>query len=70
MAMQPIQPGERIQMRKQHPCGSDEWVVERVGADIGLRCAGCGRRVLLPRTDFYRRLKRVVGERHDDQEGK
>lgn len=49
-----------VRLRKPHPCGSTDWVVVRVGADIGLRCLGCGRRVLLPRHEFRRRLKTVV----------
>ncbi len=52
--------GDRVQMRKPHPCGSDEWIIYRVGADIGMRCAGCGRRVMLSRSEFFRRLKRVI----------
>lgn len=48
-------------MRKKHPCGSDEWVIYRVGADIGLRCAGCDRRVMLPRSEFNRRVKKIIG---------
>lgn len=52
--------GDRVQMRKAHPCGSDQWLVYRVGADIGLRCLGCDRRVMLARSVFNKRLKRVV----------
>lgn len=59
--MSDIQVGDRVQMRKKHPCGSDEWLVYRVGADIGLRCTGCDRRVLLTRRVFNKRLKRTVG---------
>ncbi|MGQ9888274.1 MAG: DUF951 domain-containing protein [Aggregatilineales bacterium] len=58
--MQDFRIGDQVQMRKQHPCGSDIWVIYRVGADIGLRCAGCGRRVMLARSVFLRRLKRVL----------
>jgi hypothetical protein len=47
-----ISVGDEVQMRKAHPCGSDRWTVYRVGADIGLRCAGCGRLVLLERSKF------------------
>jgi hypothetical protein len=57
---QNVQVGDRVQMRKAHPCGSDEWLVYRIGADIGIRCAGCNRRVLLARSDFFKRLKKVV----------
>ncbi len=50
-----------VRLRKPHPCGSTDWVVVRIGADIGLRCLGCGRRVLIPRPVFRKRLKAVVG---------
>jgi hypothetical protein len=39
-------------MRKSHPCGSSEWRVTRVGADIGLRCNGCQRKIMLTREAF------------------
>lgn len=58
--MQQIDMGSRVQLRKAHPCGSDEWVVYRLGADIGLRCVGCGRHVLLSRSELAKRLKRVL----------
>ena len=54
--------GDRVQMRKKHPCGSDEWIIYRVGADIGLRCTGCDRRVMLERSIFVKRLKKVIGK--------
>jgi hypothetical protein len=57
----PIFVGSRVQMRKKHPCGSDEWIIYRMGADIGLRCTGCERRVMLPRSQFNKGLKRVLG---------
>lgn len=47
-------------MRKPHPCGGYEWQVVRVGADIGIRCLTCGRRVMLPRSQFEKRVKKVV----------
>ncbi len=49
-----------VRLRKPHPCGSYEWRVVRIGADIGLKCLTCGRRVLLPRRTFERRLKSFV----------
>ena len=49
-----------VRLRKPHPCGSYEWRVVRIGADIGLKCQACGRRVLLPRRKLARRLKAVV----------
>lgn len=52
--------GDVVRLRKPHPCGSHDWTVVRLGADIGLRCHGCGRRVLLPRRDLEKRLKTFV----------
>ncbi|MCH7717857.1 MAG: DUF951 domain-containing protein [Chloroflexi bacterium] len=52
--------GDVVQLRKPHPCGSFEWEVVRLGADIGLRCRACGRRVLLERRTLEKRLKVFV----------
>lgn len=49
-----------VQLRKGHPCGNDQWRVIRLGADIGLRCLGCERKILLPRRELEKRLKRFV----------
>lgn len=58
--IQSIQMGARVKMRKPHPCGGDVWEVYRIGADIGLRCLTCDRRVMLARSDFNKRLKQVI----------
>lgn len=49
-----------VVLRKTHPCGSDTWRVVRLGADIGVVCAGCGRRVLIPRAALERDIKRFA----------
>jgi hypothetical protein len=49
-----------VRLRKPHPCGSHEWTVVRLGADIGLRCHGCDHKVLLPRRTLEKRLKAFV----------
>ncbi|HEY62787.1 MAG: DUF951 domain-containing protein [Anaerolineales bacterium] len=49
-----------LRLRKPHPCGSYEWKVVRLGADIGLECTGCGHRILLSRRKLAHRLKKVV----------
>ena len=61
-----IRLGDVVRMRKPHPCGSNEWDVVRLGADIGIRCRKCNRRVLLPRSQFVRRVKALV-QRSDPQ---
>ncbi len=49
-----------MRLRKPHPCGGYEWKVARLGADIGLECLTCNRRVLLPRRELSRRIKSIV----------
>jgi hypothetical protein len=49
--------GDIVRLRKAHPCGGADWSVIRLGADIGLSCETCQHRVLLPRSQFERRLK-------------
>jgi hypothetical protein len=55
-----IRLGDIVRMRKPHPCGSDRWEVVRLGADIGIRCQKCARRVLLPRSQFLRQVKALL----------
>ena len=52
--------GDIVRLRKKHPCGSYDWKVIRLGADIGIKCQGCNRRVLLERRVFERRVKAVI----------
>jgi len=53
--------GDRIVMKKPHACGANEWTVTRTGADVKLRCQGCGRVVMLDRLDFLKRAKKNLG---------
>jgi hypothetical protein len=52
--------GDVVRLRRPHPCGGSTWLVDRIGADIGLRCQGCGRHVLLERRTLERRLVEFV----------
>ncbi len=58
-----------VRLRKPHPCGSHDWTVVRLGADIGLRCHGCGHKVLLPRRTLEKRLKMFVSRGPDADAG-
>jgi len=51
---------DRVRLRKPHPCGGYEWKIVRLGADIGLECLRCGRKVLLPRRILARRMKSIL----------
>lgn len=55
-----IKLGDVVRLKKQHPCGNYEWQVVRLGADIGIKCLKCQRRVLLERRVFERRIKAFV----------
>ncbi|MFO7741953.1 MAG: DUF951 domain-containing protein [Anaerolineae bacterium] len=57
-----VRVGDRVRLRKPHPCGGDEWEVTRIGADIGIRCLTCGRRVMLPRAKFEKQAKSISRE--------
>ena len=52
--------GEVWRMRRKHPCGGWEWRVYRVGADIGIECQTCHRRVMVERRRFESRAKQRV----------
>ncbi len=56
----PVQIGDRVRLRKPHACGSFDWTIFRVGADVGLKCDACGRRIMLARRDFERRLDHII----------
>jgi hypothetical protein len=58
---------DRVRLRKPHPCGSYEWTIVRLGADIGLECCSCQHRVLLPRRDLARRLKYLIVKEEDEK---
>ncbi|SEV81413.1 DUF951 domain-containing protein [[Clostridium] fimetarium] len=48
-----------IQLKKQHPCGSNEWEVLRVGADFRLKCIGCGHQIMVPRKLVEKNIKNI-----------
>ena len=56
------QVGEKVKTKKQHPCGSDEWEILRVGADFRIKCLGCGHMVMLPRVKFEKAVKKRLEE--------
>ena len=61
-----IQIGDIARLRKPHPCGSFDWKIVRLGADIGLECLGCGHRVLLSRRELAHKMKRMISPEEQD----
>ncbi|MEA4826705.1 DUF951 domain-containing protein [Clostridium sp. JNZ J1-5] len=52
--------GDIVEMKKVHPCGSKEWEIIRLGADIKIKCIGCDRIVMIPRNKFEKAVKKIV----------
>lgn len=52
--------GSIVTMKKAHPCGSNEWEIIRVGADIKIKCIACGRSIMMPRIEFNKKLKKII----------
>lgn len=60
--------GDIVKMRKVHPCGSDEWEVIRVGADIKIKCLGCSRIVMITRSKFQKGVKKIIKSNAPEEE--
>ncbi len=54
-----IQVGNRLILKKAHPCGSKEWEVLRIGADFRLKCLGCGHQIMTPRRQVEKNIKEI-----------
>ena len=54
--------GDVVRLKKQHPCGSSEWEIMRVGADFRLKCLGCGHEVMTPRHKAEKNIRSVQRE--------
>jgi hypothetical protein len=57
-----IQVGDKLRMKKAHPCGSKDWLVLRIGADFRLRCLGCGHEVMVERFKIEKSIREVTRE--------
>ncbi|TGA98664.1 DUF951 domain-containing protein [Sporolactobacillus shoreae] len=49
-----------VEMKKAHPCGTNQWKIIRMGADIRIKCLGCGHSVLMPRSEFQKKIKKIL----------
>ena len=57
-----VRVGDKLLMKKQHPCGSREFLVLRAGMDFKIRCTGCGREVMVPRSKCEKNIKKILRE--------
>ncbi|NDI36933.1 DUF951 domain-containing protein [Chengkuizengella sediminis] len=60
-----FQMGDVVQMKKQHPCGTNEMEIIRMGMDIRIKCLGCQHSVLMPRSKFVKRMKKVIRSKEE-----
>lgn len=54
-----------VEMKKPHPCGENKWQIIRMGMDIRIKCLGCDHRVMLPRREFTKRMKKVISSKDE-----
>lgn len=54
--------GTIVEMKKQHPCGVNEWEIIRLGADIRIKCLGCKHSVMIPRMEFNKKIKKIISQ--------
>lgn len=52
--------GDRIEMKKQHPCGSKVWKITRVGVDFKFKCLGCEHVIIVPREKALKMIKKKI----------
>lgn len=52
--------GDKVVLKKKHPCGSDTWEILRVGADFKLKCTKCGRLIMVSRRDVEKNTKKLM----------
>lgn len=60
--------GDIVQMKKAHPCGSNQWEVLRTGIDFRIKCCGCDHMVMLPRVKFEKNVKKVLVSASDKEQ--
>lgn len=58
--------GDRLVLKKGHPCGNNDWEVVKLGADIKLKCTGCGRLVFIPRIELNKKIKKIIEKESQD----
>lgn len=63
-----VRVGDVLMMKKKHPCGSIEFSVLRSGMDFRLRCLGCGREFMIPRSKAEKNIKKILRENKEEKD--
>lgn len=56
--------GDKVIMKKPHACGTNEWVITRVGVDIKIKCIKCSHEIMMDRLEFEKKLRRIIDEKN------
>ncbi|MEK4487870.1 DUF951 domain-containing protein [Psychrobacillus sp. FSL H8-0484] len=67
MGSKQFQLNDIVEMKKQHPCGTNAWKIIRMGADIRIKCEGCQHSVMIPRNEFEKKMKRLLVQANPEQ---
>lgn len=62
MEKKQFQLNDIVEMKKQHPCGTNAWKIIRMGADIRIKCEGCQHSVMIPRKEFEKKMKKLISQ--------
>lgn len=62
MEKKQFQLNDIVEMKKQHPCGTNAWKIIRMGADIRIKCEGCQHSVMIPRKEFEKKMKKLIAQ--------
>lgn len=54
--------GDIVETKKQHPCGSKQWKIKRIGIDFKLECTGCGREIMIDRPKALKMIKKKINQ--------
>ena len=65
MEQKTFQLNDIVEMKKQHPCGTNKWEIIRIGTDIKIKCLNCNRVIMLPRVEFNKKIKKVVSNEEE-----
>ncbi|MEN8905563.1 MAG: DUF951 domain-containing protein [Clostridiales bacterium] len=57
--------GDIVELKKNHPCGSKQWEVTRIGMDFRIKCLGCEHQVMLPRVKFEKSVKKIIESKEE-----
>ena len=53
---------DKVIMKKPHACGTNEWIITRVGVDVKIKCIHCNREIMMDRLEFEKKLRRIINE--------